>query len=212
LGVYFIRFASLQKAVESTKMFLENTLKGESHSGWIEVVTGSMFSGKTEELLRRINRAVIAKQSILIFKPAVDTRYEVDRVVSHNKNAVDSICVSSSKEILALAKDVEVVGVDEAQFFDDDIVEVCNALADSGKRVIVAGLDMDYSGKPFGPMPNLMAIAEYVTKVHAICTQTGMLANYSFRKSSSEDQIELGEKDKYEPLSRTAFVNMKGRG
>lgn len=190
-------------------MFLENNLKGAPRIGWIEVITGSMFSGKTEELLRRINRALIAKQNVKIFKPVVDVRYKKDHVVSHNANAVKSICVDSAKDILNHIEDAEVVALDEAQFFDEAIVEVCNTMANKGKRVIIAGLDMDYTGKPFGPMPFLMAVAEYVTKVHAICTQTGDLANYSFRKSTSEEQIELGEKDVYEPLSRAAFVKNK---
>jgi thymidine kinase len=187
-------------------MFLENTLKGELRIGWIEVVTGSMFSGKTEELLRRIKRALIAKQNVKIFKPIVDVRYEKDKVVSHDSNSVESISVGSAAEILNHLDGAEVVAVDEAQFFDDGIVEVCNEMANSGIRVIIAGLDMDYTGRPFGPMPNLMAIAEYVTKVHAICARSGNLAHYSFRFSDSDDQIELGEKDVYEPLSRAAFI------
>ena len=190
-------------------MFLENTLNGELRIGWIEVVTGSMFSGKTEELLRRIKRALIAKQNVKIFKPIVDVRYEKDKVVSHDSNSVESICVAAAADILKHIEGAEVVAVDEAQFFDEAIVDVCNEMANSGIRVIVAGLDMDYMGKPFGPMPNLMAVAEYVTKVHAICSRTGNLAQYSHRFSDSDDQIELGEKDVYEPLSRAAFIKTK---
>lgn len=186
-------------------MFLENTVSDPQHSGWIEVITGSMFSGKTEELIRRLNRAIIARQKVEIFKPMVDDRYHDENVVSHNENSIISTPVESSSNILLYADDVDVVGIDEAQFFDEGIVEVCNQLADRGARVIVAGLDMDFQGRPFGPMPNLMATAEYVTKVHAICPRTGNLANYSFRKSLSQDTIELGELNEYEPLSRKAF-------
>ena len=186
-------------------MFLENTVNGEPHCGWIEVITGSMFSGKTEELIRRLNRALIARQKVEIFKPVLDNRYHQEKVVTHDQRNIDSVPVQKPEDIIELSKEVEVVGIDEAQFFDDSIVEVCNALANSGKRVIVTGLDMDFKGNPFGPMPHLMAVAEYVTKVHAICTETGGLANYSYRKSKDLSQIELGEQDKYEPLSRQAF-------
>ena len=192
-------------------MFLENTRKGEAQSGWIEVVTGSMFSGKTEELLRRINRALIAKQNVKVFKPAVDVRYETDRIVSHNANGIESVAIEDAKSILKLVEGADVVAIDEAQFFGNEIIDVCNELANKGARVIVAGLDMDYTGKPFGPMPYLMAIAEYVTKVHAICIETGNLANFSYRKPTNNEQIELGEKDIYKPLSRTAFVKMRDR-
>ena len=186
-------------------MFLENTVNHQKHSGWIEVICGSMFSGKTEELIRRLKRAQFAKQKIEIFKPAIDTRYDETEVVSHNKNAISSTPVESSANILILADDCDVVGIDEAQFFDDGIVEVANQLANQGKRVIIAGLDMDFKGRPFGPMPYLMATAEYVTKVHAVCVKTGNLANYSHRKIKSDKLVELGEVAEYEPLSRKAF-------
>ena len=164
-----------------------------------------MFSGKTEELIRRLKRAQFARQKVEIFKPAVDTRYDETEVVSHDSNAIQSTPVPNSSNILILADDVDVVGIDEAQFFDVEIVAVCNDLANKGIRVIVAGLDMDFKGNPFGPMPSLMATAEYVTKVHAVCTRTGNLAQYSFRKSKSDDLVLLGETDEYEPLSRGAY-------
>ena len=186
-------------------MFLESNVQNSQQLGWIEVICGSMFSGKTEELIRRLKRAEFAKQKILIFKPSTDVRYSESKVVSHDSNEIISKSVSSSKEIIKLSKDIDVVALDEAQFFDDGIVDVCNELANGGKRVIVAGLDMDYEGNPFGPMPNLMAIAEFVTKVHAICTKTGNLANYSHRISKSKDLVLLGEREEYEPLSRLAF-------
>ena len=186
-------------------MFLENTFNHNKKSGWIEVICGSMFSGKTEELIRRLKRAEFAKQRVEIFKPTVDTRYADREVVSHNQNSITSTPVEYSSAILLLADDCDVVGIDEAQFFDDGIVDVANQLANEGKRVIVAGLDMDFKGRPFGPMPNLMATAEYVTKVHAICVRTGNLANYSHRKIDSERLVELGETSEYEPLSRSAF-------
>lgn len=186
-------------------MFLESKVQNSQQLGWIEVICGSMFSGKTEELIRRLKRAEFAKQKTLIFKPSTDVRYSENKVVSHDSNEIISKSVSSSKEIIQLSKDIDVVALDEAQFFDDRIVDVCNELANGGKRVIVAGLDMDYEGNPFGPMPNLMAIAEFVTKVHAICTKTGNLANYSHRISKSKDLVLLGEREEYEPLSRLAF-------
>lgn len=186
-------------------MFLENTINHSSQSGWIEVICGSMFSGKTEELIRRLRRAEFAKQKVEIFKPAIDIRYDEVEVVSHNMNAVEATPVESAYNILILAADCDVVGIDEAQFFDEGIVEVANKLANLGKRVVIAGLDMDFKGRPFGPMPALMATAEYVTKVHAICLKTGNLAHYSHRKIKSEKLVELGEKDEYEPLSRAAF-------
>ena len=186
-------------------MFLESNVQNSQQLGWIEVICGSMFSGKTEELIRRLKRAEFAKQKTLIFKPSTDVRYSENKVVSHDSNEIISKSVSSSKEIIKLSKDIDVVALDEAQFFDDGIVDVCNELANGGKRVIVAGLDMDYEGNPFGPMPNLMAIAEFVTKVHAICTKTGNLANYSHRISKSKDLVLLGEREEYEPLSRLAF-------
>ncbi len=187
-------------------MFLENTINPNMSAGWIEVICGSMFSGKTEELIRRLKRAQFAGQSIEIFKPAIDVRYDEDDVVSHDENRIMSTAVESSSNIPLLAANCEVVGIDEAQFFDMGLVEVANQLANEGKRVVVAGLDMDYKGRPFGPMPNLMATAEYVTKVHAICVKTGNLANYSHRKTGGSNLVELGEKDEYEPLSRAAFI------
>ena len=186
-------------------MFLENTVNHTEQFGWIEVICGSMFSGKTEELIRRLKRAQFAKQRIEIFKPIVDTRYDDEMVVSHDANEIRSTPVPVASNIRLLANDVDVIGIDEAQFFDDEIVAVCNDLANRGIRVIVAGLDMDFKGNPFGPMPALMATAEYVTKVHAVCTKTGNLANYSFRKATSEDIVFLGETQEYEPLSRAAY-------
>ena len=186
-------------------MFLENTINHKEQFGWIEVICGSMFSGKTEELIRRLRRAQFAKQKVEIFKPVLDTRYHSENVVSHNANEINSIPVASASDIWDLAKNCDVVGIDEAQFFEEDLIEVCNNLANNGVRVIVAGLDMDFLGKPFGPMPNLMATAEYVTKVHAICTRTGGLANYSFRKTENNSQFLLGEQEDYEPLSRAAY-------
>ena len=186
-------------------MFLENTVNHTEQFGWIEVICGSMFSGKTEELIRRLKRAQFAKQRIEIFKPQIDTRYDNEMVVSHDANEIRSTPVPIASNIRLLANDVDVVGIDEAQFFDDEIVAVCNDLANRGIRVIVAGLDMDFKGKPFGPMPALMATAEYVTKVHAVCTRTGNLANYSFRKTTNEDIVFLGETQEYEPLSRAAY-------
>ena len=186
-------------------MFLENTVNHTEQFGWIEVICGSMFSGKTEELIRRLKRAQFAKQRIEIFKPIIDTRYDDKCVVSHDANEIRSTPVPVASNIRLLANDVDVVGIDEAQFFDDEIVTVCNDLANQGIRVIVAGLDMDFKGNPFGPMPALMATAEYVTKVHAVCTRTGNLANYSFRKSANDSVVFLGETQEYEPLSRAAF-------
>ena len=186
-------------------MFFENTVNHTEQFGWIEVICGSMFSGKTEELIRRLKRAQFAKQRIEIFKPIVDKRYDDEMVVSHDANEIRSTPVPVASNIRLLANDVDVVGIDEAQFFDDEIVAVCNDLANRGIRVIVAGLDMDFKGNPFGPMPALMATAEYVTKVHAVCTKTGNLANYSFRKTINEDIVFLGETKEYEPLSRAAY-------
>jgi len=186
-------------------MFLENTVNQKEQFGWIEVIAGSMFSGKTEELIRRLKRAKFAKQKVEIFKPTIDTRYNDEAVVSHDSNEIHSTPVPAAANIPILADDCDVVGIDEAQFFDDEIVKVCNDLANRGVRVIVAGLDMDFKGNPFGPMPALMATAEYVTKVHAVCTRTGNLANYSFRKAKSNELVLLGEVDEYEPLSRSAY-------
>jgi len=186
-------------------MFLENTVNHKEQFGWIEVICGSMFSGKTEELNRRLKRAQFAKQKVEIFKPALDVRYHEDKVVSHDANEIRSTAVPAAANIPILADGCDVVGIDEAQFFDDEIVRICNDLANKGVRVIVAGLDMDFKGNPFGPMPNLMATADYVTKVHAVCTRTGNLAQYSYRKSKNDNLVLLGETDEYEPLSRAAF-------
>ncbi|WP_438961228.1 thymidine kinase [Nonlabens sp.] len=186
-------------------MFLENTVNHEEQFGWIEVICGSMFSGKTEELIRRLKRAQFAQQKVEIFKPAIDVRYDEEMVVSHDSNEIQSTPVPAAANIPLLAADCQVVGIDEAQFFDDEIVTVCNDLANRGIRVIVAGLDMDFKGNPFGPMPALMATAEYVTKVHAVCTRTGNLAQFSYRKNKNDNVVMLGEQQEYEPLSRGAY-------
>ncbi|TAJ14156.1 thymidine kinase [Marinilabiliaceae bacterium JC017] len=186
-------------------MFLENKANREKQKGWIEVIAGSMFSGKTEELLRRLKRAQIARLKVEIFKPKVDVRYSEEKVVSHDANSIPSTPVDSSGNILLLSSEVNVVGIDEAQFFDNGLVEVCTTLANQGIRVIVAGLDMDFQGKPFGPIPSLMAIAEYVTKVHAICIRCGDLAHFSHRLAEDEKIVLLGEKNEYEPLCRTCY-------
>jgi len=186
-------------------MFLERSINQADKVGWIEVICGSMFSGKTEELIRRIRRVKLAKQKVKVFKPKRDTRYNKKKIISHDSNTIKSKSVSSSNKIIKLSENFDVIGIDEVQFFDDGIVDVCNALANSGKRVIVAGLDMDYKGKPFGQMPNLLAIAEYVTKVHAVCTKTGKMANYTNRIVDSDELILLGDTKKYEALSRKAF-------
>ena len=190
-------------------MFLENSTNNKQEAGWIEVVCGSMFSGKTEELIRRLKRAKIAKMKVEIFKPAVDTRYDDVKVVSHDKNEITSTPVETSNNILLLANDVEVVGIDEAQFFDDELPEVCNELANRGIRVIVAGLDMDFQGKPFGPIPQILATAEYVTKVHAICMRCGKLAHISHRTVHNDKLVMLGETESYEPLCRTCYEKAK---
>ena len=187
-------------------MFLENTINHAKQSGWMEVICGSMFSGKTEELIRRLRRAEMAGQQVEIFKPKLDNRYADEEVVSHNQNKIKSTPVETPDEILLLGSNCDVVGIDEAQFFDESIVEIANQLANNGVRVVIAGLDMDYMGRPFGPMPNLMATAEYVTKVHAICKRTGILANYSMRTSGSDDLVQLGETDSYEAVSRKVFT------
>lgn len=192
-------------------MFLENSNKGSKKSGWIEVIAGSMFSGKTEELIRRLKRAKIANQEVEIFKPEIDNRFSEQQVISHDENAIMSTPVSTSRNILLLATDVEVVGIDEAQFFDISLTDVCNDLANRGIRVIVAGLDMDFRGKPFGPIPALMATAEYVTKVHAICMRCGNLAQFSFRKDVSEKIVLIGEKNVYEPLCRSCYFEKQGK-
>lgn len=191
--------------------FLENSVDNAGKRGSVEVIAGSMFSGKTEELIRRLRRAKFAGLRVEIFKPAVDVRYSETNVVSHNENSIMSTPVESASSILLLASGVEVVGIDEAQFFDDSLIEVCTKLADAGTRVIVAGLDMDFSGRPFGPMPALMAVAEYLSKVHAICVRCGNLANYSHRKTKSEKVVVLGEKDIYEPLCRSCFIKSINR-
>lgn len=188
-------------------MFLENNQHSNKRRGWIEVVCGSMFSGKTEELIRRMKRAQFAKMKVEIFKPSVDTRYHEIKVVSHDSNEIHSTPVQGSANIPLLAADCDVVGIDEAQFFDEGLVQVCNQLASQGVRVIVAGLDMDFRGKPFGPVPALMATAEYVTKVHAICMRCGQLANHSHRIVKGDSLVHLGEKDSYEPLCRDCFDN-----
>jgi thymidine kinase len=185
--------------------FLENSVKTTGKRGSIEVITGSMFSGKTEELIRRLRRAQFAGLKVEIFKPSLDKRYSETRVVSHDEKSIVSTPVDNASEILLLAGDVDVIGIDEAQFFDGSIVDVCNRLADNGIRIVVAGLDMDFMGNPFGPIPALLAIAEFITKVHAICMRCGNLAQYSFRKSEEEQVVVLGEKDKYEPLCRTCY-------
>ena len=182
-------------------MFIEPIISGEKR-GWIEVICGSMFSGKTEELIRRLKRARIANLKVEIFKPALDTRYDVTQVVSHDANAIQSTPIDNSQTILLLAQDVDVVGIDEAQFFDNEITTVCETLALRGIRVIVAGLDMDYTGRPFGQMPDLLAIADFITKLHAICVKCGNLANFSFRKTAQDSQVLLGEKETYEPRCR----------
>ncbi len=185
-------------------MFIEPNISGERR-GSIEVICGSMFSGKTEELIRRLKRVKIANQRAEIFKPAIDTRYHEVQIVSHDTNAINSTPVETAQSILLLASDVDVVGIDEAQFFDAEIAFVCEQLALRGIRVIVAGLDMDYLGKPFGQMPNLLAIADYITKLHAICVQCGNIANISYRKTAAEGQVVLGEKDVYEPRCRVCY-------
>lgn len=186
-------------------MFIETNLNSGRKRGCIEVIAGSMFSGKTEELIRRLRRAEIARQLVEIFKPSVDVRYSVTEVVSHNETTIRSTAVENSSTILLLAGNVDVVGIDEAQFFDQGLIEVCNKLADMGVRVIAAGLDMDFRGVPFGPMPGLMACAEYVTKVHAVCMRCGHLAQYSHRLSEAEKLVLLGEKESYEPLCRECY-------
>ena len=192
-------------------MFLENTLNFDKQTGWIEVVCGSMFSGKTEELIRRIRRAQYANLNVTIFKPTLDTRDKKNTVVSHDETTIDCKTIKRASEIYKLSKTCRVVGIDEAQFFDDEIVEVCNSLANHGVRVIVAGLDMDYKGVPFKNMANLMATSEYVTKVHAICPKTGGLAQYSYRKTKSKKRILLGKGDEYMPLSRAAYFKKKNK-
>ncbi len=186
-------------------MFQEKSKK-QNKNGWIEVICGGMFSGKTEELIRRLKRAEIARMNVEIFKPKIDNRYDPENIVSHDENTIRSTSVNSSSQILIYSNDIDVIGIDEAQFFDSELVNVCNQLASNGIRVIVAGLDMDYTGKPFGPIPELLAIAEYVTKVHAICIECGELASYSYRIDDDPQLIKLGEKDIYQPLCRKHFL------
>lgn len=190
--------------VRKHSMFLERL--GGGRIGWIEVICGSMFSGKTEELIRRLRRAQFAGQRVEIFKSETDVRYHAEAVVSHDARVLSSTAVSSSSSLILLASEAEVVGIDEAQFFDPELPAACATLANQGKRVVVAGLDMDFRGKPFGPMPALMAMAEYVTKVHAICVRCGSLATFSHRRSQNKALIELGEKEHYEPLCRSCFI------
>lgn len=190
-------------------MFLERTASRTQRKGWVEVICGSMFSGKTEELIRRLRRAEFAKQKVEIFKPGIDTRYDETHVVSHEGTTIRSTPVPSSSNLLLLAGDIQVVGIDEAQFFDSGLPQVCEQLAGQGIRVIAAGLDMDFQGRPFGPMPQLMAMAEYVTKVHAICMECGDLANFSHRTTASESLIVLGETDSYRPLCRRCFTTAR---
>lgn len=187
-------------------MFIEPSLSGVRR-GWIEVICGSMFSGKTEELIRRLKRVRIANQKVEIFKPAVDTRYDIRNIVSHDENAILSTPIDNSQTILLMADNCDVVGIDEAQFFDDQLPDVCDQLALRGLRVIIAGLDMDYTGKPFGQMPFLLAKADYITKLHAICVKCGNIANYSYRKTPQTGQLLLGEKDMYEPRCRYCYHN-----
>ncbi len=185
-------------------MFIEPDIKGQRR-GWIEVICGSMFSGKTEELIRRLKRAKIANLKTEIFKPAIDIRYDEIKIISHDESVIQSTPIDNSQTILLLAQDADVIGIDEAQFFDDELPNVCDELALRGVRVIVAGLDMDFTGKPFGQIPFLLAKADYITKLHAICMRCGNIANYSYRKVPNEDQVMLGAKDVYEPRCRQCF-------
>jgi thymidine kinase len=186
-------------------MFLEQFPGEGRHNGWIEVICGSMFSGKTEELIRRLNRAIIANQKMLLFKPMIDNRYHEENVVSHKGSSLTAVAVENSTAILTMVTDEMVVAIDEAQFFDEGLVEVCSQLARQGVRVVIAGLDMDYMGVPFGPMPKLLCIAEYVTKVHAICLSCGNLAQFSHRTANESGQVLVGAVEKYQPLCRACF-------
>tara|TARA_B100001287_G_scaffold22514_1_gene16471 strand:- start:219 stop:794 length:576 start_codon:yes stop_codon:yes gene_type:complete len=188
-------------------MFLEQFPLQNKTNGWIEVICGSMFSGKTEELIRRLRRAEFANQDLILFKPKIDNRYSKKNVVSHSGNAFEAVLVESSSEILTFIKDHKVVAIDEAQFFDNELVSVCESLSGQGIRVILAGLDMDYTGKPFGPIPSLLSVAEYVTKVHAICVSCGNLAQFSHRTVKDKSQVLVGAVEKYEPLCRACFNN-----
>ena len=189
-------------------MFIEPNIRGERR-GWIEVICGSMFSGKTEELIRRLKRAKIANLKVEIFKPAMDVRFDKQNIISHDENAIPSTPVENSQKILSLAQGFDVIGVDEAQFFDNKLPDVCDELALRGTRVIVAGLDMDYMGNPFGQIPFILSKAEYITKLHAICVKCGNIANYSYRKSPDQKQVMLGEKDVYEPRCRICYNESK---
>ena len=202
----FLHFLGYKDTERSTNqlMFIEPNNHSQQ-AGWIEVVCGSMFSGKTEELIRRLKRAKIANMHVGIFKPFIDIRYHSGKIVSHDENTINAIPVKGSNEILADTEPYNVVGIDEAQFFDEEIVTVCESLANAGKRVIVAGLDMDYTGKPFGPMPALLSVANFVTKLHAVCIKCGGIASYSYRISSNTDQVVLGEKEHYEARCRKCF-------
>ena len=185
-------------------MFLEPHFKGQ-RNGWIEIVCGSMFSGKTEELIRRLKRAKIANQRVLVVKPEIDERFDKEKVISHDESAMDAVPIKNAAQLLEFADQYDVIGIDEAQFFDMPLVEVSQNLALKGVRIIIAGLDLDYKGVPFGPMPNLLAVAEYITKVHAICVHCGNLATHSYRKISNDAQIMIGEKNEYEPRCRTCY-------
>jgi len=192
-------------------MYDENYINTKTKKGWIEVITGSMFSGKTEELIRRLKRAKLANQKVKIFKHALDNRTSMDELVSHDDNSIPSMSVSSAKEILGHTTDVEVVGIDEGQFFPGDLIEICNFMANSGIRIIVAGLDMDYQGKPFGSIPSLMAVADFVTKLHAVCVRCGNPAQYSHRKIDIDDLVLLGATNEYEPLCRGCYFKASNR-
>lgn len=192
------------REIKILTMFIEPNIRGERR-GWIELICGSMFSGKTEELIRRLKRAKIANLKVEIFKPSIDTRYAETSIISHDTNAIVSTPIDNSQKILLMSQDVDVVGVDEAQFFDDELPAVCDQLAYRGTRVIIAGLDMDFTGKPFGQMPFLMAKADFVTKLHAICVKCGHIASFSYRKIPNEDRVMLGAQDVYEPLCRKCY-------
>jgi thymidine kinase len=188
-------------------MFLESQINHPMQKGSIEVICGSMFSGKTEELLRRLKRAEFAKLNIAVFKPKIDKRYDTQKVVSHDENTTQAIAVEGAKDILELTNNAQVVAIDEAQFFDTGLVDVCNTLANAGVRVIIAGLDMDFLGKPFGVIPQILAIAEHITKVHAICVDCSAIANHSFRKTTDKNLVQIGEKEEYKPLCRNCFTH-----
>lgn len=207
LFIFLLANINNAKKKSILKMFLESQIDHPMRKGSIEVICGSMFSGKTEELLRRLKRAKYAKLNIKIFKPKIDTRYDEEKVVSHDDNFIKSIVVASSNSIIALSENADVVAIDEAQFFDENLYNVCSTLAINGIRVIVAGLDMDFLGKPFGPIPNLLSVAEHITKVHAICVDCGSIAHHSFRKTKDEKLVKLGEHNAYKPLCRNCFNN-----